>query len=82
MCGGSRPSAPAPVVQAAPPPPPPPPEPEPAKEAARPVSEEVQRSRQDERRVARAAAGRGGQIKTSPDLQDEEANKANRTVLG
>lgn len=71
MCMGGTPKAPAP--------PPPPPEPP---EAPKMVDENVQQARTDEREAARRAAGRSGAIKTSSDLEGEDPNKAQRTLLG
>lgn len=71
MCMGGTPKAPAP--------PPPPPEPP---EAPKMVDAAVQTARDDERLRARQAAGRAGTIKTSSDLEGEDPNKAQRSLLG
>lgn len=60
----------------------PPAPPEPPKEAPSSVDPGVQQARKDEKVAARAAAGRSGQIKTSSDLEAQDPNKANRTLLG
>lgn len=71
MCMGGTPKAPAP-----PPPPPEPPEP------PKMVDTAVQQARNDERDRARAAAGRSGSIKTSTDLETQDPNTAQRSLLG
>lgn len=71
MCIGGTPKAPAP--------PPPPPEPP---EAPKMVDTAVQQARVDEKRAARLAAGRAGSIKTGSDLEAEDPNTANRSLLG
>lgn len=70
MCMGSTPKI------SAPPPPPEPPE------APTAVDAEVQQARTDERNRARAAAGRSGAIKTSSALENQDANTAQRKILG
>jgi hypothetical protein len=46
------------------------------------TDEAVKIAREDERRNARAAAGRAGTIKTSTDLETEQPNTASRSLLG
>lgn len=46
------------------------------------ADEAVQQAYDDEKRTARAAAGRSGSIKTSPDLIAAEPNTTQRTLLG
>lgn len=62
--------------------PPPPPMPAPPPEPPRPVDDAIIDAYDDEKKAARAAAGRSGSIKTGSDLANEEVNTTQRTLLG
>lgn len=59
-----------------------PPAPKPLAPPPKMADVEVQQAYDDERKAARAAAGRSGSIATNPDLIAAEPNTTQRTLLG